>query len=218
MPSALKRAVYRTLNARAVSLADRIITDAAFTRRRHRAHVPARCRQGREHPEAADDFSAGEVGSIPEGLVSPARLPSDHGQHQAAQGPAHAVLARSRRVAAQDSDLALLLVGAGDDAYLDANVDASCRSRVRFTGRVSDAELRALYAGAAAFAFPSRYEGFGLPPLEAMAFGTPVVVAERGIAARGRRRGGAALRAGRRRRARLRRYSACSAMRLCANG
>ncbi len=47
-----------------------------------------------------------------------------------------------------------------------------------FTGRVSDAELRALYAGASAFVFPSRYEGFGLPPLEAMALGAPVVCAD----------------------------------------
>ncbi len=81
------------------------------------------------------------------------------------------------RIAAGDSEIVLLLVGEGDDAYLDAHVAAACRSRVRFTGRVSDPELRALYAGAAAFAFPSRYEGFGLPPLEAMSFGTPVVVA-----------------------------------------
>jgi glycosyltransferase involved in cell wall biosynthesis len=42
-------------------------------------------------------------------------------------------------------------------------------------GRVGEAELRALYAGAAAFAYPSLYEGFGLPVLEAMAAGAPVI-------------------------------------------
>lgn len=41
-----------------------------------------------------------------------------------------------------------------------------------------DNELRALYQQAAAFVYPSRYEGFGLPPLEALACGTPVVVAD----------------------------------------
>ena len=46
---------------------------------------------------------------------------------------------------------------------------------VHFTGFVDDADKPALYRGAVAFVFPSRYEGFGLPPLEALACGTPVV-------------------------------------------
>jgi len=46
-----------------------------------------------------------------------------------------------------------------------------------FTGRVSDEELRALYRGAELFVFPSRYEGFGLPVVEAGRCGTPVVAA-----------------------------------------
>ncbi|HET8521752.1 MAG TPA: glycosyltransferase family 1 protein, partial [Thermomicrobiales bacterium] len=47
--------------------------------------------------------------------------------------------------------------------------------RVRVTGFVPDAELPAWYSGAELFAYPSLYEGFGLPPLEAMACGTPVL-------------------------------------------
>ncbi len=50
-------------------------------------------------------------------------------------------------------------------------------ARVRFLPNVDDADLPALYSGATLFAFPSYYEGFGLPPLEAMACGTPVLCA-----------------------------------------
>lgn len=47
--------------------------------------------------------------------------------------------------------------------------------RVHFLGRISDAELAALYHHAVAFVFPSSQEGIGLPPLEALSYGTPVI-------------------------------------------
>lgn len=50
-------------------------------------------------------------------------------------------------------------------------------ARVTFAGYVGDSELSSLYTGATALIFPSLYEGFGLPPLEAMACGTPVISA-----------------------------------------
>ncbi len=53
------------------------------------------------------------------------------------------------------------------------------RGQLRFLGRVPPAELPALYAASAVFVFPSYYEGFGLPPLEAMASGVPVIFSNR---------------------------------------
>ncbi|HEY2927876.1 glycosyltransferase family 4 protein [Piscinibacter sp.] len=87
----------------------------------------------------------------------------------------------SKNFAAIASAVALLgpdaprcvVVGAADGAVFRAAGDASdalCR-----VGYVSDAELKALYQHATCFVFPSLYEGFGIPPLEAMACGCPVI-------------------------------------------
>ena len=54
------------------------------------------------------------------------------------------------------------------------------RERVSFTDFVPDEDLAALYSGALAFSFASYYEGFGLPAMEAMACGVPVVYGNRG--------------------------------------
>ncbi len=69
------------------------------------------------------------------------------------------------------------LVIAGQLAWMSESVQAAAMARpyVHLLGFVADEDLPALYRQAAAFAFPSIYEGFGLPPLEAMATGTPVV-------------------------------------------
>jgi len=72
------------------------------------------------------------------------------------------------------------LVLVGPEGWLTGELHATLAEvrlgdRVRLTGFVDDAELGAWYSGADLFAFPSLYEGFGLPPLEAMRCGAPVV-------------------------------------------
>lgn len=65
-------------------------------------------------------------------------------------------------------------IGWGDNSKLK-NQDSKL-----FVGYVADEDLPALYAGAACFAYPSLYEGFGVPIVEAMSCGAPVLTSDRG--------------------------------------
>jgi glycosyltransferase involved in cell wall biosynthesis len=78
------------------------------------------------------------------------------------------------RVRADHPDLRLVLTGGGLTALPPAPEWVDVR------GQVSEAELRELYRRAACLVFPSLYEGFGLPPLEAMASGCPVASSDSG--------------------------------------
>lgn len=86
-------------------------------------------------------------------------------------------------IADRHPGVALAIAGAdgwGADALEEVIAASHARDRVVRLGRVSDDERQALLAEAAVLAYPSVYEGFGLPPLEAMAAGTPVVASRTG--------------------------------------
>jgi glycosyltransferase involved in cell wall biosynthesis len=77
-------------------------------------------------------------------------------------------------------DYQLVLVGGNDYFYEKLkleirNLELEIKDRIIFAGFVPDNDLDILYRNAGLYAFPSLYEGFGLPPLEAMARGVPVV-------------------------------------------
>ncbi|MFF7706240.1 glycosyltransferase [Pseudomonas sp. NPDC007930] len=73
----------------------------------------------------------------------------------------------------------LRIVGGGGGIFANAGLEqqANADPRIRWLGRLSDEALIAQYQGASAFVFPSLYEGFGIPPLEAQACGCPVLAA-----------------------------------------
>jgi glycosyltransferase involved in cell wall biosynthesis len=82
-----------------------------------------------------------------------------------------------------DGDLRLVFAGPDKGGRAKAERTAErtgLANRIEFRGHVSREELASLYRGAACLVFPSRYEGFGLPVLEAMASGTPVVATTAG--------------------------------------
>jgi glycosyltransferase involved in cell wall biosynthesis len=86
-----------------------------------------------------------------------------------------------RMVVGRGHDIDLVVVGPqhyrAEDAVAAA---ASVSERVHFTGYVTDRQLAACYRCATAFVFPSLYEGFGLPALEAMSHGVPLACSDAG--------------------------------------
>ncbi|WP_288397480.1 glycosyltransferase family 1 protein [uncultured Acinetobacter sp.] len=72
-------------------------------------------------------------------------------------------------------NLDLKIIGSLSNAFNDQISFVSNDPRIKFLGRVSDKELIELYQNAKFFIFPSLYEGFGIPPLEAQACGCPVI-------------------------------------------
>jgi glycosyltransferase involved in cell wall biosynthesis len=87
------------------------------------------------------------------------------------------------RVAATRDDVTLVIAGPegwGADAFRAAVRRSQHRDRVVRLGWVTDLDRNALLRGATVFAYPSIYEGFGLPPLEAMSAGVPVVTTRTG--------------------------------------
>ena len=168
------RFVFRTAVPRAVRRAARVLTVSERTKR-----------------DLIDRYGVPETKIVvtPNG-VDPAFSPEGprpNGRPYAlfvgALQPRKAPITAVDALALVDADLGLVFVGPdkGGAAETRRAVEAQgLTERVTFRGYVDQDELAALYRGAACLVFPSRYEGFGLPVVEAMASGTPVVATTAG--------------------------------------
>lgn len=148
-----------------ISQATRDELEARFPRARGKSHTIPLAAASPPHPPVALDPALG-LGERPFVLAV--------GTLEPRKNLERLIAAWTRLPARLRAEHTLALVGPRgwqDDAILTAAHEHGAR----LLGRVDDAQLQALYAGCAAFAYPSLHEGFGLPVLEAMAAGAPVL-------------------------------------------
>ncbi|MEL5373768.1 glycosyltransferase family 1 protein [Serratia marcescens] len=86
----------------------------------------------------------------------------------------HGLLAAFNKLP-EKHEMHMIVAGSAHPNYQRLEFDKNLGNKISFVGRVSDEELVDLYSNAFCFLFPSLYEGFGLPPLEAQACGCPVI-------------------------------------------
>lgn len=180
MPDAFKRLLYRALNQIAARRAQAILTfsDAARRDLERVLHI-ARAKIA-VAPLAADESfappSAAALARVRDALA----LPANYALYVGSNKP-HKNLPRLVEAWAHVASAApLVIAGAWDARYPHAQEIAArlhLEERVLFRHNISENDLPALIGGAELFVFPSAHEGFGLPPLEALACGTAVACA-----------------------------------------
>jgi glycosyltransferase involved in cell wall biosynthesis len=183
LPSRRARIVYRIAITLAVRSADAIITDSHSAARDLQRHCKVPPASLTVIPIAAAPVFKPQPRLAVEALRQKYSLPQRYALFLASNKP-HKNLLRlveawsllhNRRLAGEAK---LVIAGHWDSRYPEAKQRAfelGLAGEILFVGAVAEEELPALYSGAALFAFPSLYEGFGLPVLEAMSCGTAVI-------------------------------------------
>lgn len=182
IPSFRERRTYKSMLADAVNHADHIITVSTVSQSYLLAHFNLPISKvsvildgvGREFSPRGEE----EIESVVEkyGISRPSILWL--GEFVAHKNVNALVSAYSSLPAALRGKYTLVLAGEKSGDWEAVRKEAASRGighQVSFPGFISATDLPALYCSADVFCFPSLYEGFGLPPLEAMACGTPVV-------------------------------------------
>jgi glycosyltransferase involved in cell wall biosynthesis len=171
------RSWYKAMQQILVSRGTQILTVSEFARGEIIKHLHAKPEQVVVIPEGADHVN--RITSDPSVLEKHGLTP---GKYVLAVGTlaAHKNLQALRPLAACLAKRGVNLViagGMGSRAFQQAD-KSQLPDPALYIGRVTDGELKALYQAAGCFIFPSKYEGYGLPAVEAMACGCPVVAAD----------------------------------------
>lgn len=180
-----KRHIAGLIMRAAVAKADRIACVSEFTRDRLGARYPGARRKSFVAGNGVDEtWAAAEPSVAPIARQSDEEADKPYFIYVGNLKPHKNLdaLIRAFATAASDVPHDLVLVG---QRFANAELSADSQShlaqlgdRIRFTGKINDPALKALVAAAEAMIFPSLYEGFGLPPLEAMAAGCPVAASD----------------------------------------
>jgi len=161
--------------------ATRIIVPSQYVATRLNKLFDIGCERVRVVPlGVASDFCVGKGVQYPKGLPSPYVLFVGNLERKKNVPLLVRVLAELRK---RGRNLVLLLAGSHGNAARGIAALANkegVRNVIQFAGYINRADLVKLYQGAVMLLYPSLDEGFGLPPLEAMACGTPVVASNRG--------------------------------------
>ena len=164
--------------------ARRVVVPSDTTRREVARHLPDAYRRTVVVPLGVDQSYAAASDNDAE-VIGRYRLPDEYVLWVGNVEPKKnvEVLIRALHSLKAKGDQVPHLVLAGDlswgtQAVIQQFLASGLQSHVTFLGAVPDADLPAIYRGASVFCFPSLTEGFGLPPLEAMTAGVPVIISD----------------------------------------
>ena len=181
--SALQRLIFRIAHTFALKTADRIIAISQTTK----ADLIIRFRLAPQRitviPGAADAYfqpqSHDRIAALRQKFALPEQYILYFGSNKPHKNLLYLVKAFAQfRIQNPKSKTRLVIAGHWDERYPDAKKlthESGLKDQIIFIGPVEESDLPALYSGATLFVFPSLYEGFGLPVVEAMACGVPVV-------------------------------------------